>query len=43
MAELFGRENFHNFFQEVQNNPYTFLNLKKQKKSKYLPGVKADA
>ena len=29
MAKLFGRENnFYNFFLEVQNNPYTFLNLK---------------
>ena len=32
MAKLFGRENknsnFHNFFLEVQNNPYTFLKLR---------------
>ena len=33
MAKLFGQENknsiFHIFFLEVQNNQYTFLNLKK--------------
>ena len=40
MAELFGRENFHNFFQEVQNNPDTFLNLKNLKKVNIYLGLK---
>ena len=27
-TDLWENSNFHNFFQEVQNNPYRFLNLR---------------